>query len=79
MAAIGSVSARAPNGSRDLGRLVGQEVVDDCDLGATHPLAQRIHMEGAHHADAENGDPQVDCVPWLSPELELAAPLHELR
>ena len=57
------------DGSRDLGRLVGEEVVDHGHLGATHPLAQRIHVEGAHHADAENGDPQV-VRSWLSPELD---------
>ena len=66
-----------PNLPCDLGRLVGEEVIDDGDPRAAHSLAQRVHMEGAHHADAENGDPQVITHGCL--RNSMVAPLQELR
>ncbi len=62
---------------RSLCRLVGKEVVDDCDLGAAHPPAQRIHVKRTHHADAENGDSQVIAHGCL--RNSMVAPLQELR
>ena len=58
-------------------RLVGEEVVDDCDLGAAHPLAQRVDVEGTHHANAENGDSQV--ITHCCPPNSMVAPPQELR
>ena len=63
----------------DLGRLVGEEVVDHRDLGAPDPLAQRVHVKGAHHADAETAI-RSQCPSLMSCLRRLdVAPLQELR
>ena len=77
IAAIGSSTTRAPTDARDLGRLVGEEVVDHRHPRSADPLAQRVDVEGAHHADAEHRDAQRLSHPRLPKST--VAPLQELR
>ena len=78
IASIGSSDHPGADRGGDLLGLVGEEVVDHGDLGAADPLAQRVHVERPHHADAEHGDSEFTRHGTTTP-MSMLAPLQELR
>src|SRR5512133_158788 len=66
-----------PDLSSHLGRFVVEKVVDHRYSGSPDPLAQRVNVKRAHHADAENGDPQL--IAHFCLRNSMFALLQELR